>query len=570
MQERLSQSLQAVSQQTTEFYETAEAFHDDLLAIKNSLVENDDSVLISGDFEELLQAVEVFGFYLATIDMRQDSSVHEACVAELLKSANIVDNYSELTEVEKVAVLLKELQEDPRTLSSTNVSKSETLEKELAIFRTARLLKDYIGEEVIKQHIISHTESVSDMFELAILLKEVGLVDTERARVQIVPLFETIEDLENSNEIMKQYLGYDIVKRWIKNSNNYQEIMLGYSDSNKDGGYLSSGWTLYKAQNELTKIGEERGIKITFFHGRGGTVGRGGGPSYDAITSQPFGTIKDRIRLTEQGEVIGNKYGNKDAAYYNLEMLVSAALDRMVTRQIADPDELVDFREIMDSIVQDSNGIYRDLVFGNEHFYDYFFEASPIKEVSSLNIGSRPAARKTITEISGLRAIPWVFSWSQNRIMFPGWYGVGSAFNHYIKAEEGNLEKLQHMFETWPFFRSLLSNVDMVLSKSDMNIAFHYAQLAESEEVRSVFNIILDEWQLTKNVILAIEKHDDFLDESPSLKASLDFRLPYFNVLNYIQIELIKRLRNNNLTDDEISLIHITINGIATGLRNSG
>ena len=517
-----------------------------------------------------LQAVEVFGFYLATIDMRQDSSVHEACVAELLKSANIVDNYSELTEVEKVAVLLKELQEDPRTLSSTNVPKSETLEKELAIFRTARLLKDYIGEDVIKQHIISHTESVSDMFELAILLKEVGLVDTERARVQIVPLFETIEDLENSNDIMKQYLGYDIVKRWIKNSNNYQEIMLGYSDSNKDGGYLSSGWTLYKAQNELTKIGEERGIKITFFHGRGGTVGRGGGPSYDAITSQPFGTIKDRIRLTEQGEVIGNKYGNKDAAYYNLEMLVSAALDRMVTRQIADPDELVDFREIMDGIVHDSNVIYRDLVFGNEHFYDYFFEASPIKEVSSLNIGSRPAARKTITEISGLRAIPWVFSWSQNRIMFPGWYGVGSAFNRFIQAEEGNLEKLQHMFETWPFFRSLLSNVDMVLSKSDMNIAFHYAQLAESEEVRSVFNIILDEWQMTKDVILAIEKHDGFLDESPSLKASLDFRLPYFNVLNYIQIELIKRLRNNDLTDDEISLIHITINGIATGLRNSG
>ena len=537
--------------------------------VAKRLSEND-AVLISGDFEELLQAVEVFGFYLATIDMRQDSSVHEACVAELLKSANIVDNYSELTEVEKVAVLLKELQEDPRTLSSTNVPKSETLEKELAIFRTARLLKDYIGEDVIKQHIISHTESVSDMFELAILLKEVGLVDTERARVQIVPLFETIEDLENSNDIMKQYLGYDIVKRWIKNSNNYQEIMLGYSDSNKDGGYLSSGWTLYKAQNELTKIGEERGIKITFFHGRGGTVGRGGGPSYDAITSQPFGTIKDRIRLTEQGEVIGNKYGNKDAAYYNLEMLVSAALDRMVTRQIADPDELVDFREIMDGIVHDSNVIYRDLVFGNEHFYDYFFEASPIKEVSSLNIGSRPAARKTITEISGLRAIPWVFSWSQNRIMFPGWYGVGSAFNRFIQAEEGNLEKLQHMFETWPFFRSLLSNVDMVLSKSDMNIAFHYAQLAESEEVRSVFNIILDEWQLTKDVILAIEKHDGFLDESPSLKASLDFRLPYFNVLNYIQIELIKRLRNNDLTDDEISLIHITINGIATGLRNSG
>ncbi|MGT2908179.1 phosphoenolpyruvate carboxylase [Streptococcus dentiloxodontae] len=570
VQKRLSQSLIQASQHQADFYSNVQEFHDDLLAIKASLLENDDDALITGEFEELLQAVEIFGFYLASIDMRQDSSVHEACVAELLKSANIVDNYSELSEVEKVAVLLKELQEDPRTLSSTNVAKSETLEKELAIFRTARKLKDYIGEEVIKQHIISHTESVSDMFELAILLKEVGLVDTKQARVQIVPLFETIEDLENSNDIMKQYLEYDIVKRWIKNSKNYQEIMLGYSDSNKDGGYLSSGWTLYKAQNELTKIGEERGIKFTFFHGRGGTVGRGGGPSYDAITSQPFGTIKDRVRLTEQGEVIGNKYGNKDAAYYNLEMLVSAALDRMVTRMIADPEEIIGFRQTMDSIVADSNVIYRDLVFGNEHFYDYFFEASPIKEVSSLNIGSRPAARKTITEISGLRAIPWVFSWSQNRIMLPGWYGVGSAFNHFIQAEEGNLEKLQHMFETWPFFRSLLSNVDMVLSKSDMNIAFQYAQLAEEEEVRDVFNIILDEWQLTKNVILAIENHEELLEESPSLKASLDFRLPYFNVLNYVQIELIKRLRNNELTEEDTKLIHITINGIATGLRNSG
>ena len=570
VQQRLSQSLQAVSQQTTEFYETAEAFHDDLLAIKNSLLENDDSVLISGDFEELLQAVEVFGFYLATIDMRQDSSVHEACVAELLKSANIVDNYSELTEVEKVAVLLKELQEDPRTLSSTNVSKSETLEKELAIFRTARLLKDYLGEEVIKQHIISHTESVSDMFELAILLKEVGLVDTERARVQIVPLFETIEDLENSNEIMKQYLGYDIVKRWIKNSNNYQEIMLGYSDSNKDGGYLSSGWTLYKAQNELTKIGEERGIKITFFHGRGGTVGRGGGPSYDAITSQPFGTIKDRIRLTEQGEVIGNKYGNKDAAYYNLEMLVSATLDRMVTRQITDPDELVDFREIMDGIVHDSNVIYRDLVFGNEHFYDYFFEASPIKEVSSLNIGSRPAARKTITEIGGLRAIPWVFSWSQSRVMFPGWYGVGSSFKEFIDEDPENIETLRYMYKNWPFFQSLLSNVDMVLSKANMDIAFEYAQLCEEEEVRNIYQIILHEWQLTKDIILMIEEQDELLAENPYLKESLDYRMPYFNVLNYIQLELIRRQRTGQLPADQDKLIHITINGVATGLRNSG
>ena len=551
-------------------YKTAKEFKDDLLIIKQSLLDNGGDALLTGDFSELLQAVDVFGFYLATIDMRQDSSVNEACVAELLKSANIVDDYSALSEEEKVKVLLKELQEDPRTLSSTNAEKSEQLQKELAIFQTARYLKDKLGDEVIKQHIISHTESVSDMFELAIMLKEVGLLDKQKARVQIVPLFETIKDLENSRGIMEEFLDYDIVRRWVTANKGYQEIMLGYSDSNKDGGYLSSVWTLYKAQNELTRIGSERGIKVTFIHGRGGTVGRGGGPAYEAITSQPFGTIKERIRLTEQGEIIENKYGNKDVAYYNLEMLLSATVGRIVTRMITNPDEIDTFRETMDGIVTYSNGVYRDLVFGNPHFYDYFFEATPIKEVSSLNIGSRPAARKTITEISGLRAIPWVFSWSQSRIMFPGWYGVGSAFKHFIDAEEGNLEKLQHMYEKWPFFHSLLSNVDMVLSKTNMNIAFQYSKLAESEEVRNVFNVILDEWQLTKDVILAIEKHDNLLEENPSLRASLDYRIPYFNVLNYIQIELIKRLRHDELDEDYEKLIHTTINGIATGLRNSG
>ncbi|HEP1358640.1 TPA: phosphoenolpyruvate carboxylase [Streptococcus pyogenes] len=551
-------------------YDSPVDFKADLKAIEQSLLDNGNSALIEGDLREVMQAVDIFGFFLASIDMRQDSSVQEACVAELLKGANIVDDYSSLSETEKCDVLLQQLMEEPRTLSSAAVAKSDLLEKELAIYTTARELKDKLGEEVIKQHIISHTESVSDMFELAIMLKEVGLVDQQRARVQIVPLFETIEDLDNARDIMVAYLSHDIVKSWIATNRNYQEIMLGYSDSNKDGGYLASGWTLYKAQNELTAIGEEHGVKITFFHGRGGTVGRGGGPSYDAITSQPFGSIKDRIRLTEQGEIIENKYGNKDVAYYHLEMLISASINRMVTQMITDPNEIDSFREIMDSIVADSNTIYRKLVFDNPHFYDYFFEASPIKEVSSLNIGSRPAARKTITEITGLRAIPWVFSWSQNRIMFPGWYGVGSAFKRYIDRAQGNLERLQHMYQTWPFFHSLLSNVDMVLSKSNMNIAFQYAQLAESQDVRDVFYEILDEWQLTKNVILAIQDHDDLLEDNPSLKHSLKSRLPYFNVLNYIQIELIKRWRNNQLDENDEKLIHTTINGIATGLRNSG
>lgn len=551
-------------------YETANDFYKDLIAIRDSLLENKGESLISGDFVELLQAVEIFGFYLASIDMRQDSSVYEACVAELLKSAGIHSRYSELSEEEKCDLLLKELEEDPRILSATHAEKSELLAKELAIFKTARVLKDKLGDDVIRQTIISHATSLSDMLELAILLKEVGLVDTERARVQIVPLFETIEDLDHSEETMRKYLSLSLAKKWIDSRNNYQEIMLGYSDSNKDGGYLSSCWTLYKAQQQLTAIGDEFGVKVTFFHGRGGTVGRGGGPTYEAITSQPLKSIKDRIRLTEQGEVIGNKYGNKDAAYYNLEMLVSAAINRMITQKKSDTNTPNSYEAIMDQVVDRSYDIYRDLVFGNEHFYDYFFESSPIKAISSFNIGSRPAARKTITEIGGLRAIPWVFSWSQSRVMFPGWYGVGSSFKEFINKNPENIAILRDMYQNWPFFQSLLSNVDMVLSKSNMNIAFEYAKLCEDEQVKAIYETILNEWQVTKNVILAIEGHDELLADNPYLKASLDYRMPYFNILNYIQLELIKRQRRGELSSDQERLIHITINGIATGLRNSG
>ena len=567
---RISGALKEISAKESPAYASAQEFKEDLEKIKDSLLENKSEYLISGEFAELLEAIDVFGFYLASIDMRQDSSVHEACVAELLKSAGINDHYSDLSEDKKCQILLKELLEDPRILSATHADKSELLEKELAIFQTARELKDRLGEEVIRQNIISHATSVSDMLELAVMLKEVGLIDTEKARVQIVPLFETIEDLDHSEETMRSYLSLPIAKRWIASKNNYQEIMLGYSDSNKDGGYLSSCWTLFKAQQQLTAIGDEFGVKITFFHGRGGTVGRGGGPTYEAITSQPLKSINDRIRLSEQGEVIGNKYGNKDAAYYNLEMLVSATINRMIAEQKS-PFSMFDrFGEVMDKVVNRSYDIYRDLVFGNEHFYDYFFESSPIKAISSFNIGSRPAARKTITEIGGLRAIPWVFSWSQSRVMFPGWYGVGSSFKEFIDEDPENIETLRYMYKNWPFFQSLLSNVDMVLSKANMDIAFEYAQLCEEEEVRNIYQIILHEWQLTKDIILMIEEQDELLAENPYLKESLDYRMPYFNVLNYIQLELIRRQRTGQLPADQDKLIHITINGVATGLRNSG
>lgn len=555
-----------------EKYLTAEELEQDLLIIKNSLLENNGDTLIKGDLEELLSAVKIFGFYLASIDMRQDSSVYEACVAELLKSANIENNYSELSENEKCDLLLNILKKDPRPLSINDENKqSEELKKELLIFKTARELKDKLGNNIIKQNIISHTTSISDLLELAIMLKEVGLVGSDFARLQLVPLFETIEDLENSYEIMDNYLALDIVKKWVKDNKDYQEIMLGYSDSNKDGGYLSSGWSLYKAQQDLSSLGNKHGIKITFFHGRGGTVGRGGGPSYDAIISQPLGSVQDRIRLTEQGEIIAAKYGNKDAAYYNLETLFSAVIERMNADMVnIDIRDIPEIKEMMDEIVEDSYKTYRKLVFEDPNFYNYFFEATPIKEVSSLNIGSRPASRKKITDIGGLRAIPWVFSWSQSRIMLPGWYGVGTAFSNFINEDSRNIDKLRTMYKDWPFFTSLLSNVDMVMSKSDMEIAKEYANLCKDDKTKEVYDKILKEWKLTKQVVLDISEHKEFLEDNTYLTKSLENRLQYFNTLNLLQIELIRRAREEETLESQINTIHITINGVATGLRNSG
>ena len=555
-----------------EKYLTAEELEQDLLIIKNSLLENNGDTLIKGDLEELLSAVKIFGFYLASIDMRQDSSVYEACVAELLKSANIENNYSELSENEKCDLLLNILKKDPRPLSINDENKqSEELKKELLIFKTARELKDKLGNNIIKQNIISHTTSISDLLELAIMLKEVGLVGSDFARLQLVPLFETIEDLENSYEIMDNYLALDIVKKWVKDNKDYQEIMLGYSDSNKDGGYLSSGWSLYKAQQDLSSLGNKHGIKITFFHGRGGTVGRGGGPSYDAIISQPLGSVQDRIRLTEQGEIIAAKYGNKDAAYYNLETLFSAVIERMNADMVnIDIRDIPEIKEMMDEIVEDSYKTYRKLVSEDPNFYNYFFEATPIKEVSSLNIGSRPASRKKITDIGGLRAIPWVFSWSQSRIMLPGWYGVGTAFSNFINKDSRNIDKLRTMYKDWPFFTSLLSNVDMVMSKSDMEIAKEYANLCKDDKTKEVYDKILKEWKLTKQVVLDISEHKEFLEDNTYLTKSLENRLQYFNTLNLLQIELIRRAREEETLESQINTIHITINGVATGLRNSG
>lgn len=549
-------------------YEQSEDLIYDLKVVLSSLVRHSGEIFNTGELSELIDAVSVFGFYLASIDMRQDSSVHEACVAELLRTANVHPAYQDASEEEKVQVLLHVLKEDPRLLSATHREKTPQLLSELEIFKTAADLQQRLGKNVIKQSIISHSTSVSDLLEAAIMLKEAGLADPDSCAIQIVPLFETIEDLENAPQVMEEYLSLDVVQNWLSKQGNYQEIMLGYSDSNKDGGYLSSSWSLHRAQEQLSALGDRHGVKITFFHGRGGTVGRGGGPSYDAIISQPRESLKDRIRLTEQGEVIGFKYGNKDSAYYNLEALVSATIERMMrTDRLPGIDR---YEAVMDEVVATSFDVYRALVFENPEFYHYFFEATPIKEISSLNIGSRPASRKTITDIGGLRAIPWVFSWSQTRTMLPGWYGVGSAFRAFIEKAPGNLGLLQDMYQKWPYFQSLLSNLDMVMSKTDMKIGAAYAALCSREETAAVFDQIKAEWELTKNVVLQISQADGFLQDNAYLKESLEHRSPYFNILNYLQLELIKRDRAGELPEKYRSVIHITINGVATGLRNSG
>ena len=549
-------------------YPDAESFKADLDLVLAALKVDGKESHTLAPLESLIVCVEIFGFHLASIDLRQDSSINEACVAELLAQAKVEEAYSQLDEASKVQCLLHQLTQEPRRLSSALNQASAILSREMAIYQAVADLQNRLGHRIIKRHIISHTTSVSDLLELALLFKEVGLVGPDFAHVQLVPLFETIEDLEEALEVMTTYLRLPLVQKWLASQDWCQEIMLGYSDSNKDGGYLASGWALYLAQNKLTRLGKQEGITISFFHGRGGTVGRGGGPSYEAIMSQPIGTINRLMRVTEQGEVIGTKYGNPDTAYYQLENMLVASLSHvLLAHEVHDSSP---YEAVMNRLVDWSYQAYRQLVFATPGFSEFFFQATPIKEVSQLNIGSRPASRKKVTDIDGLRAIPWVFSWSQSRMMFPGWYGVGTAFQRFIEEDPSHLALLQEMYAEWPFFRALLSNVDMVLAKSDMEVASYYSQLVEEPEGQAIFQKLEAEWQRTKDLLLQIEGEEQLLAQNNYLRDSLAMRLPYFNALNYLQVELIRRSRQEALSPLASKILHITINGIATGLRNSG
>lgn len=554
------------------FYGSPEEFTRDLETIANSLAENNSETLIKGNLKNLISATRIFGFHLATIDLRQDSSIHELCVAELLKNANIIEDYSILSESARCEVLLRELEHDPRILSDPEIPQSDLLKGELAIFRKIKSLRDRFGNRIIEKHLISHATSVSDMLEMAVLLKEANLAKGDKnvfCDLQIVPLFETVEDLKAAPEILENWFSLPLVRKWMEKNGKKQEVMLGYSDSNKDGGYLSSSWALYKAQKELTILGNRFGIQISFFHGRGGTVGRGGGPSYEAILAQPEGSADGTIRLTEQGEVIGAKYGNPDLGFKNLEALVSAALESSaLTIEDASWDK---YENIIEEISLLSYTAYRNLVYNTKGFTEFFFEVTPINAITGLNIGSRPSSRRKNQTLESLRAIPWVFSWSQTRIMLPGWYGAGSAFTLWINKNRDNLSILQKMYREWPFFKSVISNMDMVLSKSDLRIASEYVKLAHNQETaQSIFSEIVKEWELTLDILKKITGNEVLLHDNPELASSLRNRLAYFDSMNYLQIELLKRLRQGNDSEDLKKAVHISINGLATGLRNSG
>jgi phosphoenolpyruvate carboxylase len=553
-------------------YQTAEQLSAELAIVHQSLMTHGSAVLARGRLRHLRRAVDVFGFSLASIDLRQNSDVHERVIAELFAAADPQCRYLEKNEEERIALLIEEIS-TPRPLSSPYLVYSEETQSELAIYRAARTAQDRYGKAAIQNCIISKTDSVSDLLELAVLLKEAGLLHPEEQRldVNIIPLFETIADLRHSGPIMQRLLRLPAYARLLASRNNAQEVMLGYSDSNKDGGFLTSGWELYKAELALIDVFAEKNIRLRLFHGRGGSVGRGGGPSYQAILAQPAGAVQGQIRLTEQGEVITAKYANPEVGRRNLEVLAAATIQASLlakTERAPKPE----FLTCMDELSAHAFAAYRQLVYETPGFEQYFWESTVISEIAGLNIGSRPASRKKSTAIEDLRAIPWVFSWSQCRLMLPGWFGFGLAVQSYLESHpDTGLALLQEMYRDWPFFTTLLSNMEMVLAKSDLDIASRYATLVKDQTLReTIFTRICEGHAASIEALKSISGQSELLSANPLLKRSIRNRFPYMAPLNHVQVELLKRYRQGD-HDQRVRLgIHLSINGIAAGLRNSG
>jgi phosphoenolpyruvate carboxylase len=552
-------------------YQDAAEFKRDLDTIYDSLVANGSTGLARGRLRYLRRAVDVFGFHLASVDLRQNSDVHERVIAELAKVATTSPDYKSLPEEERRRFLATEI-ESARPLSSFHLLYSEETQSELEILRAAAEVRQRYGEDSVARYVISKTDDVSDVLETATLLKDVGLLHPEEGRlsVDIVPLFETIHDLQRCGEIMEALFAMPSYHSLLKSRGGVQEVMLGYSDSNKDGGYLTSTWELYRAELALIDVFRRHDVGLRLFHGRGGSVGRGGGPSYEAILAQPAGAIQGSIRITEQGEVIGAKYSKPDVGRRNLETLAAATMEATLLK----PAETAGaaYLSAMGELSDEAYRSYRSLVYETEGFGRYFQDTTIIGEIASLNIGSRPASRKNSQRIEDLRAIPWVFSWSQCRLMLPGWYGFGSGVKAWLARNPATgLATLRDMYERWPFFRTTLSNMDMVLAKSDIAIASRYAELASDQNVgATIFARLREEWDDAVQAVLAITRQKALLESNPLLARSIRNRFPYIDPLHHIQIELLRRHRAGDDNPEVVQGIHLSINGIAAALRNSG
>ena len=542
----------------------------DLVTVAAGLARDGDGALSSGGaLGRLIRSVEIFGFHLATLDLRQNSDVHERVIAELFKTAGVEADYSAMDEDARVALLIAELAHN-RPLAGEWTSYSEETAKELAIVRAAAKAQSDFGQGSITTYNISKTESVSDMLEVYVMLKQAGLFrvaedGSPSASIMSVPLFETIADLQGAPETMRAFFAIPHMRELAK-ARGYQEVMIGYSDSNKDGGYLTSTWELYEASTKLASVFAEAGIAMQLFHGRGVAVGRGGGSAFGAIKAQPKGTVQGRIRITEQGEVIAAKYGTVDHAVASLETMASATLLATLSSDTVDDSDAQRFKTAMTELSASAFTHYRKLVYDTTGFATFFRQMTPISEIATLKIGSRPASRKASDAIEDLRAIPWVFSWAQARVMLPGWYGTGQALHDF--ADKG---LLRAMAGNWSYFQTILANMEMVLAKSDMGMAAHYSGLVEDRVLAdNLFGRIKDGWSQAHDTLLGATGQRHLLEHNPALDNSIKLRLPYIEPLNLLQIELMKRYRAGE-SDERIGEgIQLTINAIATALRNSG
>ena len=559
-------------------YSTPAELRADLDTIDVSLRTHGSALLADDRLALLREGVGVFGFHLSGLDMRQNSDVHEEVIGELLAWAGVHPDYSSLSEDERVELLTGELG-TRRPLLADRAQLSDLARRELGVVEAAAHAVKVYGPAAVPIYVISMCQSVSDVLEAAILLKEVGLLDASGPEpycpVGISPLFETIDDLHNGAAILRGMLQLPIYRALVAAHGESQEVMLGYSDSNKDGGYLTANWAVYRAELALVEVAREAGIRLRLFHGRGGVVGRGGGPSYQAILAQPPGAVNGSLRLTEQGEVIAAKYAEPQLARRNLESLLAATLEST----LLDVEGLGDSAEpayaVLDEIANLARHAYSELVHNTPGFVEYFKASTPVSEIGSLNIGSRPTSRKPTTSISDLRAIPWVLAWSQSRVMLPGWYGTGSAFEQWITAgpetESERVAILHDLYERWPFFRSVLSNMAQVLAKSDLGLAARYAELVDDEALRlRVFGKIADEHERTIAMHKLITGHDDLLADNPALARSVFNRFPYLEPLNHLQVELLRRYRSGDDNEFVQRGILLTMNGLASALRNSG